>query len=40
MKEQSEKYSSSPADMAEMPQEWLLWTAALQALAALTEAQA
>ena len=40
MREQSEEYSSSTAAMADVMQEWVLWRAALQALAALTEAEA
>ena len=40
MKGHSEEHSSSTTDSADMPQEWVLWRAALQALAAMTEAQA
>ena len=42
MKEQSEGSELCPSttDSTDMPQEWVLWRAALQALAVLTEAQA
>ena len=40
MKGQSEMHSSTTADVADMPEKWVLWWTALQVVAALTKAQA